>query len=171
MLKLTSSYSKKVPVPGADYSSQSFHAAVEVELPDGLTPEQLNDRIHRTFELVKSSVENELRNGHTSPATPPPVVKAGPDTTPAGKTIQEPPTASFNGNGNGNGNGSQKASGKQVQFLTDLAIHRNLNLRDLNALAQRAFRVADIGALTRRQASDFIDRFAEIAGAPVRRAA
>ena len=35
MLKLNASYSKKVPAD-AEYSSQSFHASVEVELPDGL---------------------------------------------------------------------------------------------------------------------------------------
>ena len=35
MLKLNASYSKKVPA-GEEYSSQSYHASVEVELPDGL---------------------------------------------------------------------------------------------------------------------------------------
>ena len=45
MLKLNASYSKKVPAEG-EYSSQSYHASVEVELPDGLTPEQLQGRIH-----------------------------------------------------------------------------------------------------------------------------
>ena len=36
MLKLNASYSKKVPVEG-DYTSQSYHASIEVELPDGLS--------------------------------------------------------------------------------------------------------------------------------------
>ena len=40
MLKLNASYSKKVPAE-EEYSSQSFHASVEVELPDGLTQDQL----------------------------------------------------------------------------------------------------------------------------------
>ena len=44
MLKLNASYSKKVPA-GEEYSSQSYHASVEVELPDGLTPDQLNAKI------------------------------------------------------------------------------------------------------------------------------
>ena len=59
MLKLNASYSKKVPAEG-EYSSQSYHASVEVELPDGLTPEQLQGRIHETFDLVRNSVEVEL---------------------------------------------------------------------------------------------------------------
>ena len=64
MLKLNASYSKKVPAEG-EYSSQSYHASIEVELPDGLTQEQLQNRIHETFALVKDSVETEL---HGRPA-------------------------------------------------------------------------------------------------------
>ena len=59
MLKLNASYSKKVPADG-EYTSQSYHASVEVELPDGLTQDQLQSRIHETFEMVRNSVEAEL---------------------------------------------------------------------------------------------------------------
>ena len=59
MLKLNASYSKKVPAEG-EYSSQSYHASIEVELPDGLTQDQLNDKIHETFAMVRESVEAEL---------------------------------------------------------------------------------------------------------------
>ena len=48
MLKVCTSYSKKVPT-GEQYSSQQFHASVEVELSDALSPEQLQERIHQTF--------------------------------------------------------------------------------------------------------------------------
>lgn len=34
MLKLNASYSKKVPAEG-EYTSQSYHASIEVELPEG----------------------------------------------------------------------------------------------------------------------------------------
>ena len=59
MLKLKASYSKKVPAE-EEYTSQSYHASIEVELPDGLIQEQLNGKIHETFALVKDSVEAEL---------------------------------------------------------------------------------------------------------------
>lgn len=59
MLKLNASYSKKVPAEG-EYTSQSYHASIEVELPDGLNSEQLNGKIHETFALVRNSVEAEL---------------------------------------------------------------------------------------------------------------
>ena len=50
MLKLNASYSKKVPAEG-EYSSQSYHASIEVELPDGLTPVQLSCRAGSTKRL------------------------------------------------------------------------------------------------------------------------
>ena len=66
MLKLNASYSKKVPAD-TEYSSQSFHASVEVELPDGLTQDQLNAKIHETFDLVRASVEAELNENFAQP--------------------------------------------------------------------------------------------------------
>jgi len=63
MLKLNASFSKKVPAE-QEYSSKSFHASIEVELPDGLNQQQLQERIHSTFELVRSSVESEISGGN-----------------------------------------------------------------------------------------------------------
>ena len=45
MLKLSTSFSKKVPVPGQEFSSQSYHAAVELELSDALKPDEVQARI------------------------------------------------------------------------------------------------------------------------------
>jgi hypothetical protein len=55
MLKLNASYSKKVPT-NEKFSSQSFLASIEVELPHGLTTKELEDKIHDTFDLVTASV-------------------------------------------------------------------------------------------------------------------
>ena len=72
MLKLCTSYSKKVPAE-AEYSSQQYHCQVEVELPDGLTQEQIQGRIHETFGMVRDSVEAELQTARqTAPAIQPP---------------------------------------------------------------------------------------------------
>ena len=51
MLKLNASYSKKVPAEG-EYTSQSYHASIEVELPDGLNSDQLNGKIHEIEEFI-----------------------------------------------------------------------------------------------------------------------
>ena len=159
MLKLTASFSKKVPVEGADYSSQSYHAAVEVEIPDGQTPEQLQTRIRQTFEMVRNSVESELHNGH-NPAAPI-------ETAPVPGSKEKPAeSAPVGGNGTApaaNGNPVQKASGKQIKFLSDLAVKHQLDLKELDAIARGEFKVsAGCNDLTRKQASAFIDRFQQI---------
>lgn len=59
MLKLNASFSKKVPAENK-FSSRSYHASIECELPDGLSDKQLKDKIHDTFELVRDSVESEI---------------------------------------------------------------------------------------------------------------
>ncbi|MBT3380735.1 MAG: hypothetical protein HN742_26855 [Lentisphaerae bacterium] len=140
MLKVNASYSKKVPVAGQEFSSQSYHASVEVELPDGLSREQLAGRIHDTFVLVRDSVENELRNGNGANQAPTALALAAPQGAPPQ-----------------NNRTGAKASGKQLQFLTDLAIRRNMDINTLNAEARRLFGVTDTGQLTRQQASQFID--------------
>ena len=64
MLKLNASYSKKVPAEG-EYSSQQYHCQIEVELPDGLTSQQLQEKVHGVFAFVRASVESELRGAPT----------------------------------------------------------------------------------------------------------
>lgn len=140
MLKLSTSYSKKVPVEGQEFSSQSYHASVEVEIPDGLSPDQLQARIHETFGLVRDSVENELRNGNGAGSAPTALALSVPQGAPAQ-----------------NSHAGAKASGKQVKFLTDLAIRHKMDMSTLNAEAQRLFGVIDTALLTRQQASQFID--------------
>ncbi len=68
MLKLNASYSKKVPAE-SEYSSQQYHCQIEVELPDGLNPQQLQEKVHNVFDFVRNSVETELH--HNAPAQQP----------------------------------------------------------------------------------------------------
>ncbi|MBT7055395.1 MAG: hypothetical protein HN976_09920 [Lentisphaerae bacterium] len=148
MLKLNASYSKKIPVEGQEYSSQSFHCSVEVEIPDGLSPDQLQTKIHSTFELVRDSVEAELHNGHAVDVSPHPR---------AVMPIQEPRPSGNRNSGNGRGSNNSPASGKQIKFLTDLALQSNMDLRGLNDEANRLFGVESTDDLTRKQASQMID--------------
>ena len=138
MLKLNTSYSKKVPVQGQEFSSQSFHASMEVELSDGMTTEQIQARIHDTFDLVKQSVESEL-NGKASTN---------------GNGQQSPPAQTA---GNHNGNGAIKASNKQVKFITDLAGQKRITLSELNAEIKQRFGVEGLYDLTSKQASELLD--------------
>ena len=139
MLKLNASYSKKVPAEG-EYSSQSYHASIEVELPDGLSQEQLQNRIHETFALVKDSVETEL---HGRPA----------------RQLQEPAAQPVSRPVNSHSQKDVAASPKQIKYLLDLG--RNLGWTPQQIAAK--CNVTDVHDLTRRQCSDLINEWKAVA--------
>ena len=138
MLKVCTSYSKKVPTD-QQYSSQQFHASVEVELSDALSPEQLQERIHQTFTVVRNTVESEI-NGHGAP-TPAPAARATGERTPTGDKT--------------NGNG--KATNAQIKYLTSLATEQDVRLSALNAYCKDHYQVESIYDLTKQQASELVD--------------
>ena len=129
MLKLNASYSKKVPT-AEQFSSQSYHCSVEVELSDAATPEQLQAKIHDTFALVRDAVESEL---HGKPAAQ--TAKAEP---------KKPDAA-------------DRATNRQVKFLLDLAKGKGLTLTALNARVKDRFKVETVYDLARKDASKLVD--------------
>ena len=142
MLKLNASYSKKVPAD-TEYSSQSYHASVEVELPDGLSHEELNARIHETFALVRDSVESELHSESTN---------AGQITDVQQLSIQ--PAQQQNKPAYGKKSTTDApASPKQIKFLLDLARQSGYSIEQLKA----RFNVATLEDLSRTQCSRAID--------------
>ena len=134
MLKLNASYSKKVPT-SEQFSSQSYHCSVEVELSDAATPEQLQAKIHDTFALVRDAVESEL---HGKPAAKP---------EPAAQTAKADSAKPD----------ATKASNKQVKFILDLAKGKGLTLTALNARVKDRFKVETVYDLARKDASKFVD--------------
>ena len=150
MLKLNASYSKKVPAD-TEYSSQSFHASVEVELPDGLTQDQLNAKIHETFDLVRASVEAELGNTVREPVdaiqTPPLQSYSCQLETPA-QNAAKPAYGKKNGTAS-----DAPASPKQIKFLLDLARQNGYTVDQLKS----RFNVSALEDLSRTQCSRAID--------------
>ena len=134
MLKLNASYSKKVPT-AEQFSSQSYHCSIEVELSDAATPEQLQAKIHDTFALVRDAVESEL---HGKPAAKP---------EPAAQTAKPEPAKPD----------TAKASNKQVKYLLDLAKGKGLTLTALNARVLDRFKVETVYDLGRKDASKLVD--------------
>ena len=132
MLKLNASYSKKVPADG-EYTSQSYHASIEVELPDGLSSEQLNSKIHETFEMVRSSVEAELHGNIIN---------------------QRGGTVAVNTVNNGQ-QGSTPASPKQINYLLTLASRRGITPQQIAAQNN----VANINQLSKKQCSALIEQW------------
>ena len=147
MLKLNASYSKKVPAD-SQYSSQSFHASVEVELPDGLTPEQLNAKIHETFALVRDSVEAELHGN------PEPHQTASLPMENAQNSQQVASAPQQNNYGKRNGTTSDApASPKQIKYLLDLAKQYGVSPDQI----KNKFNVPALESLSKTQCSRAID--------------
>ena len=132
MLKLNASYSKKVPADG-EYTSQSYHASVEVELPDGLSQMELQSRIHETFEMVRNSVEVELHGN--APANHGSYV---PQETQNQSSLNNPP-----------------ASPKQINYLLTLASRRGITPAQIAAQNN----VANINQLSKKQCSALIEQW------------
>ena len=137
MLKLNAAYSKKVPTQ-EKFSSQSYLASVEVELPHGMSATELKNKIHDTFELVRESVENEIAGGRASrPALRHPN---------AGNRVQ------------GERREPLKATNNQIGYILKLAQHQGKGLAEVNEMASELYRVASIYELTRRDASSLLDQ-------------
>lgn len=137
MLKLNASYSKKVPT-NEKFSSQSFLASIEVELPHGLTTKELEDKIHDTFDLVKASVENEIAVRTTKGV---PARQQRPQGRP-----EAPATT------------TTTATNKQIQFLLKLGKERQKGLPELNEMAHSLFKAESIYQLTKGDASKLVDQ-------------
>jgi hypothetical protein len=133
MLKLNASYSKKVPTD-QKFSSQSYLACLEVELPTGQTEQQLKQKIHDTFELVQASVEAEIASQ---------TGQSAPKTQARSQSRSDAP--------------DEKATNKQIQFILRLGQERQKALPDLNAIADEQFKVATIYDLSKRDASRMVD--------------
>ena len=143
MLKLNASYSKKVPAEG-EYSSQSYHASIEVELPDGLTQDQLNSKIHETFALVRDSVESELHGGNAA------AVQSAPVQQESSRNQQ-----SYSSARNQAASSDAPASPKQISYLLSLASKRGITPAQIAAQQN----VANIDQLSRRQCSALIEQW------------
>ena len=137
MLKLNAAYSKKVPAEG-EYTSQSYHASIEVELPDGLSQEQLNDKIHATFAMVRESVEAELGENNARKGAEPPAHEPAPQ-----------------GNRSAGANNAVPASPKQISYLLSLASRRGITPQQIAAQNN----VANVDQLTKRQCSALIEQW------------
>lgn len=145
MLKLTASYSKKVPA-SEEYSSQHYHAGVELEIPDNLPAPELRRRIQSTFAMVRESVEAELHR-HA-------------DRQQQDHADQRSATT--------NGQPARRASQKQIKYLIDLAARNGYDLAELDRIAFERHAVDTVHDLSKHQASKLID---SLSARPDRRAA
>jgi len=143
MLKLNASFSKKVPAD-QEYSSKSYHAALECEIPSGLTAAQLKQKIHDTFKLVEASVEAEIAGD----------VAARKTNQPTRPQLHKPSQSNKPQNSSAN----NTATNSQIQYIVSLAEKAGQGLPELNVIAQSQFGAESIYQLNRKDASALVDQ-------------
>ena len=151
MLKLNTAYAKKVPAE-AEYSSQSYHVSMEVELSDGLTPEQVEEKIHENFDLLRKSVEDELHGNTVQHHDQ--ITRTSNMLSQPGLYDNPPQSTAKTTYGKKNGMTSDApASPKQVKYLLDLARQYGVSPDQIKA----KFNVSALESLSKTQCSRAID--------------
>jgi hypothetical protein len=66
MIKLTGSVSRKVPIPGQEFSSQSFSAGMEAEVGNEASADEIRLKIKEMYEILEASVKGQIASngGH-----------------------------------------------------------------------------------------------------------
>jgi hypothetical protein len=148
-LTLEANYSKKLGLPG--YSSHQFSVTVRTELND---LQQVAAESTKLYQLLQSSVDNEIRHSGFLPE--------GPQNVPI----------NHNGNGNGNGyngrsngnsnggNDNWACSDKQKNLILKIVDDNRLDKKQIEALAQERFGKG-VMALNKLEASGLIEELLE----------
>jgi len=157
MIRLSANLSKKVPLPGIDFSSQQYGASLEIEVSDADKPDAIQARIRELYNLLSISIDEQIGVAHPSPASAPSLPP------PASQPIRQPVPAQRNGyatgrnrlpaaNGNGNGHGTGATAAQQKAVW---AICKNLGIEVADALSEIG--LGDLQTLSVKQASQLID--------------
>ena len=142
MLKITVSFHKKVP--GQEkFSSLSFHSSMERELSDGLSGQEIQNEMHRSYQLLEQTVENEISNYSRQQEQVVPVLPAPVPQVPAKQQTQ---------------NAQRKLiTQKQISLICSLGGRLKLDQHQLAEIAMQNFGQPTYFELDVKQASKFIE--------------
>lgn len=60
MIKLTGNVSRKVPIPGTEFSSQLFGAGMEVEVGNNASSEEIRGKFKEMYQILEVSVKEQI---------------------------------------------------------------------------------------------------------------
>lgn len=60
MIKLTGNVSRKVPIPGTEYSSQSFSAGMEIEVGNDASLSEVHRKFKEMYSVLEDAVKEQL---------------------------------------------------------------------------------------------------------------
>ena len=162
MIRIVANVSKKIPIPELDFSSQSYMAGLEVEVPEGVTESQILERIGQVYRLLEQSIDAQIAartgvkafdqldktrpggNGHDSPASS----RLIPSGTP--RTLSR-----FTSGGQGGNDPS--ATQAQVKAIYAICDSRGLSRDMLTCLLNGRYRCTMPERLSVKEASNLIE--------------
>lgn len=161
MIRLACNLSKKVPIPGCDFSSQSYGAALDIEIADSSDVQTIQSRLQQMYRVLEQSIDTQITDTHSLPTQPllPPQPTSFLDTPQQPTLSISEPT---NGNSSrydepsGNGNGTRIATSAQVKAVYAIIKAQSIHRDYLNHKVLPRFNVNRPEDLTVAQASEVI---------------
>ena len=129
MIKLSANVSKKVPIPGLEYSSQSFNAGMEVEVASNITRGDLKEKYHELYRILEDSIREQIEAaGDTPQQTAPSQRPQKPERRSGGNGRGG---NGRGGNGNGGNGGFKKATEAQARAVFAIARSNGRQMDDV----------------------------------------
>lgn len=148
-MRVSVTYTKKVPIPGVEYASHGHHLTIEVEPPPEIQEDR--DRLRKYLSALFSETRERVDEAlEISSNDREPIRPAGGGHRASGGS-QRRSARPQNGR-------APEASPKQINYLRSLASNSGMSYRDLEVFAHDQCGVSRVQDLTKRQASDLIDR-------------
>jgi hypothetical protein len=152
MIKISANVSKKVPMPGIDYSSHQFGAAMEIEVSDADRPEAVQQRLKELYVLLAHTIDDQIAEA-AQPASQPHLPMPQ-------RQFSSPPPSAVPASMPRNTGRKTTANGRpvaatQAQQRAIFAICKSLNLDMAAVLAD--YNATDASQLTVKDASQLID--------------
>ncbi len=149
MIKINISFSKKVPVPGQQYSSLSFHGSLERELSDGLSGKDIQNEFQKGYILLEQTVEDEINryNGVEQASANVPSYTNQP-----AKPVAPPPPPKQ----------EVMATAKQLNYINRRGAELSLTQQQVLGHLMNFTGLDKLEYLTKKDASSFIDYLADL---------
>ncbi|MDR1611402.1 MAG: hypothetical protein LBT97_01325 [Planctomycetota bacterium] len=174
MSKLSAVLSKKVPIPGLDFSSQQFSCGLEMELPGDQTQDNIRQNIRKLYALLHAAIDGEIRDAAANPPAFMPAIRNAP---------RNPGEAGANrwrghshgssrpgrwskpgGNSRNDGGRPGRASQAQIKAVFAIARSNGMERGVLREMLEDRFNVSQPDDLSVRQASELIDALKDDGG-------
>jgi hypothetical protein len=157
MIKLSANLSKKVPMPDVEFSSQSYGAAMEIEVSDSADAPEITGRLEAIYKLLEKSIDGQIAHASTGKTAP-----MQPQKRPfLGEPNGKPPAEGSNGNGSprrGNGH----ASPAQIKMIFAVSKDKGMDRNGLIELLKADYGVEKPDDLSVKQASDVIGKLQKL---------